>query len=932
MRFGRSARNRLPVSACICIAALIASAALADATDPSAAQKYESSADAMVTKGDYKGAIVELKNAKKANPQDGGIRIKLAAVELAVNDLEGAQIELKAARQNGGDEAKIVPLLPRAYLPQAKFEELLQQLPVNDDAPAALRALTLTVRADALAGLNRIEDAKSALAQALILQPDSNAVKLAMARLDSTHGQPDAAEKIVDSVLTAGPSADASYLKGDLLARKGDNAGALAQFNTAIAGDPNNTGAFIERAEIYMTQDEDTKATADIKSALALSPRSVSAGYIQALLLTRAKDYAGADAILTKYSDGFPAFPRGFYLQAVVKTELKQYEQAGKAIDAYLGAAPDDVRGKKVQADIMIKRGDFNSAADILERIAAQNPGDTEAFTMLGQAYATIDPAKSAAALERAAKLAPENASILRGLAFDHVAEGKYSLGSSELEKIVADNPNDSEAAQSLILIYIQQKQYDKARDQIAAEIRKRPDDPVAADATGVLELAQGHIAEAKAAFLAVQKKFPGFIAVNLQMADIDLTEGNLDKARDAYQAILAKNQSNLAALKGLSAVFVKQNQPDQLIDLWRKSYRAVGDNVFVERGLIQAYIFKGDIDGGLSAVRDMQIRQPKEPLLYRERADLELRAGQPKAAIESIKRLIELEPQDIVAQQDLAHLQLKIGDNAAAAATIAAARKLDPANAILGADEVRILGADDPEKGIAAARKLAALLPDQPAAMAVEGDYLQSLNRPADALAAYQNAFKAQPSLFLADVISRAAVTAGQPAVGEKILRDWTQAHPQDAGAQDILAAFLQSEKKFAEAKTLYEALLKDRPNDPGILNNLALIYERDNDPRALDFAKKAYEAAPANADIADTFGWITVQKDATPMGLELLQRAHALEPKDLNIQYHLAYALNRAGKKADAADLLKKAIASGVDFDSRQNAQSLLGELSKG
>jgi thioredoxin-like negative regulator of GroEL len=64
----------------------------------------------------------------------------------------------------------------------------------------------------------------------------------------------------------------------------------------------------------------------------------------------------------------------------------------------------------------------------------------------------------------------------------------------------------------------------------------------------------------------------------------------------------------------------------------------------------------------------------------------------------------------------------------------------------------------------------------------------------------------------------------------------------------------------------------------------------------------------------------------------LRYLEQAHGASPDDLDIQYHLAFALDQSGKKGDATDMLKKAIASGRDFDSKKDAETLLGKLSKG
>jgi predicted Zn-dependent protease len=370
------------------------------------------------------------------------------------------------------------------------------------------------------------------------------------------------------------------------------------------------------------------------------------------------------------------------------------------------------------------------------------------------------------------------------------------------------------------------------------------------------------------------------------------------------------------------------------MVDMWMKAHRAQTDNVPVAIGLIQAFIVKKDFDAGLGIVRDMQVRLPNEPRLFAMRAELELQKNTPKDAVISLQRLTELQPQDPAGRRDLAIAQERSGDITAAIGTIGEARKLDPNNIGLAAEEVRLLGLRSPDDGIAAAQKLAAQMPDQAAAQALEGDYLVSIKRPAESKAAYQRAFLARPSLVLAQRLVSSDLRDGKPAEGQKILNDWVAAHPDDVAGRFAQANFALGQKDWATAKTRYEALLaKDSPNDPLVLNNLAVIYQRDgNLARALDFAQKAQTAAPQNPAIADTLGWVLVNKDDPVNGLKFLQIARQGAPEDLDVQYHLAYALNVSGKKADATELLKKVIAAGRDFDSKKDAQALLDKLSKG
>src|SRR6516165_2511138 len=61
--------------------------AAADTGDPAAAKKHEAEADQLIAKDDLKSAEIELKNAVKADPDNGPLRLKLADLEIQMNDI-----------------------------------------------------------------------------------------------------------------------------------------------------------------------------------------------------------------------------------------------------------------------------------------------------------------------------------------------------------------------------------------------------------------------------------------------------------------------------------------------------------------------------------------------------------------------------------------------------------------------------------------------------------------------------------------------------------------------------------------------------------------------------------------------------------------------------------------------------------------------------
>ena len=65
------------------------------------------------------------------------------------------------------------------------------------------------------------------------------------------------------------------------------------------------------------------------------------------------------------------------------------------------------------------------------------------------------------------------------------------------------------------------------------------------------------------------------------------------------------------------------------------------------------------------------------------------------------------------------------------------------------------------------------------------------------------------------------------------------------------------------------FERMLGAQNANPVVLNNLAWLYHEAEDARALPTARRAYELAPEQPEIMDTYGWILL---AESPGVELV------------------------------------------------------------
>jgi len=118
--------------------------------------------------------------------------------------------------------------------------------------------------------------------------------------------------------------------------------------------------------------------------------------------------------------------------------------------------------------------------------------------------------------------------------------------------------------------------------------------------------------------------------------------------------------------------------------------------------------------------------------------------------------------------------------------------------------------------------------------------------------------------------------------------LETWLSKAPASVYANLNDAMYLQEKGNNNKAILAYEKVLAVLPNELRSLNNTAWLYSLSNDPKAEDFASRAYKVAPNNAAVLDTYGWILFKLGKIEEARPLIEKALELSPDDIEIQKH--------------------------------------------
>jgi tetratricopeptide (TPR) repeat protein len=171
-------------------------------------------------------------------------------------------------------------------------------------------------------------------------------------------------------------------------------------------------------------------------------------------------------------------------------------------------------------------------------------------------------------------------------------------------------------------------------------------------------------------------------------------------------------------------------------------------------------------------------------------------------------------------------------------------------------------------------------------------------------------------------------ALRAGDTAAAIALFDEASQG-AADSAAAYAAAQLAAQQGDAAGARQRLEAILAKDPGHAGARNDLAwmLAQEGRDLDRALMLAEAAHRIDPG-PEIADTLGFVLLQRGQNDRAIELFEKALAEQPGSATIRYHLGLALGKKGEKDRALESLRTALAAGP-FPEAEAAKSELARL---
>lgn len=898
--------------------------------DDMSAEQHLQKAKEFVGQGKPAEAQIELRNAIQKEPTNSEAYILQAEMYLKVGNPLLAETSLRKARESGVPIEATKPEMARALMMQGKPDEALREAQMSANDSKASQARLLDAQSLIYLSTGRVDLSCQRVDESMAAQPDSVIVLQGRARCALARDKDAAkAETLLRQALEKDKNnAETLSQLGRLMHASNKPTEAVVFFRQSLAVDPLQLSSRITLANELIKAGKFDDARALVQQGLKIVANPGLAE-LQAHIEFLTGNYAKARDMLAKLLRDYPDYMPAVLLNGLTTYMLGNDEQATKDLSRYLALNPDHLLARRTLAATQLRDGQVDLVLGTLEPLVTGEKPDAEALGLLGQSYlAKGEYAKAISALQNAIRLdvKTQMPQILLGTSL--LAQGNEEKGAAILAEAAAKEPKSTQAESVLVAHYMSKESFDKALSVIAAMDKKRPNDPSVLNQRGLAYVGKKDYAKARAEFTRAYEINPAYYPAASGLARVDILQNkDFKSARQRFESLLAKEKGNFQAQMALASLAKAQNQPKEHEALLKKAAETNRNSIEPKFGLWQLYSSRQEFGKAREVANEAATLFPNSPLALDMLAKAQLSLGDKENAVASYYKLIKISPSNSRAHFELGLLLASQKKLVPAREMLTKAVRLSPNDTdTVEALVMLMLSQGQSNEAMQVVRKFQQVKPG--GGYALEGDIQFRQKNYKEAAQAYGKAYAVEKSDKTLIRIHQARVLAGDAQGADQQLLGILAGNPKNAVLRSQLAKSLAFRNAYQDAIRQYEMLLADNPNNPFALNDLAWLYGKVKDPRAVATAERALQSQAGNPAFLDTLGYLLLQSGQNSKAIEALEKAAKVSSNPM-IRVHYAQALLKGADQGKARQLLTEVVKSYPASEAAKEANALLGQV---
>ena len=928
---GRNMRSiKLKASCIVLFACLTLLAAGCGGENP---EKLLNSAKDYLAKNEKKSAIIQIKNALQSNPDLAEARFLLGVSLLDMGDPAGAETELRKALALNYSKDFAVPQLAKAQLAQGQARKLTDEFAKFElSDPAAQASLKMSLNAAyTIQGKQKLS--QDAMEGALAALPGFEPALIEQARQKAGQRDFDGALTIADELIAKFPSSyDAFKLRGDVLlyGKKQDDQ-ALESYRKAIQIKSDYLPAHVAIAATLLQQGKLADAESHIQALRKIAPNTAQTKYFEAQLAYQKQNFGLAKELLELVLKTTPSNAKALQLAGATELALNSLVKA----EAHLGKAVQIAPGMELARRLLVMT--YLWSGQPTKALTALLPGldrqdiDPELLTVAGEVYLQNGDVKRAEEyFAKAAKQNPKDARKRTNLAMTQMMGGQVDAAFVELQNIVVSDPGIT-ADMALISALLNRQELDKALKAIDRLEKKQPAKPLAANLRGRALRAKNDVIGARRSFERALSIDPSFFPAAASLAEMDIADKKPDDAKKRFEALLSKNPKNSQALVALAELAEKSGASKEVVARLVDNAVIANPTEIAPRVLqIGLHMRNNDLKAASSAAQNAAAALPDNPEVNDILGRTQLAAGEFNQAIATYTKLAALQPLSTQPLLRLAGAYIAAANTDAARSSLRKSLEIKP-DLLEGQKALVFIDVDGKkfQDALAIARTVQKQRPNEAVGYELEGGIHTSQKNWDSALAIYRGGLKKVSSPELAIKLHALLLASGKSVEADKFAVAWKKEQPKDAAFLFYLGDDAASRKDAASAEKYFTEVIKLKPNNAVVYNNLAFATANSNREAAIGYAERANALAPNQPEFMDTLSMLLSDKGDYTKAIELQNKALTLQPANTTFKLNLAKIYIKADKKVLARKELDELGKLGEKFTKQAEVTSLLKSL---
>lgn len=337
-------------------------------------------ADIALARNDDAQVEALAKEVLSVDPSNSEALLLRARLHLNKQDADAAIADLRIVRQNQGKSEQVLLLLALAesLKGQAEVAESLwrQVLEINPNNMVAIIDLTnqLLKRGD-------YARAEALSVKAIQANPNDPAPLEMLIQLKAAQKDWRAAQKGVEQLKTLSQTAlAAKYWEGFLAARQGHVQTAIKAYQEAFAVKPDHVQTLEALRQVYQDSGRRAELLAYLKKFVTQNPSVTPAQLLLAQAYSRDKDWAAAEAALSRAGENLPD-DMDIKLKLVEVIARRDEARAETTLKSFIQTHPKQAALRFRLASLYIARQQYSEAVAALQEIVGLDPANKEGLT-----------------------------------------------------------------------------------------------------------------------------------------------------------------------------------------------------------------------------------------------------------------------------------------------------------------------------------------------------------------------------------------------------------------------------------------------------------------------------------------------------------------------------------------------------------------------